>query len=162
MANSINLWGFAGVVLALLLIGLAFPNPSWAQKEPGVAAIGIEIGQIGGVTGTLYRPNQSAYDALLTTDANEVFTLFLHRLRSYPFPDSEVYGYYGPGLFVGGRTLNTDPTSALGLSGRVGLKFYSERFEAFLQVTPTLRLHPSLDPSLAGSVGLRYTLFSPQ
>lgn len=161
MANCTKRWGLGGFVLALVLSVLVGPTPSWAQKAPGVAAIGVEIGQIGGVTGKLYRPNQIAYDALVTTDADEVFTLFLHRLRSHPFPDSEMYGYYGPGLFVGGRTLNTNPTSAIGLSGRVGLKFYAERFEAFLQATPILRLHPSFNPSLAGSVGLRYTLFTP-
>lgn len=146
------------LALGALLFG---PSASQAQNEPGVAAVGLEIGQIGGVTGKLYRPNHLAYDALITTDGDDFFTVFVHRLRSRALPESQVYAYYGPGLFVGGRTLDTSPTATGGLTSRIGLNFYSERFEVFLQLTPRLRIQPSLLVSLAGSVGLRYSLFTP-
>lgn len=160
MANCISTCYPAVVIFALSSVLFA-ANQSRAQNEPGVAAVGVEIGQIGGVAGKLHRPNGVAYDALVTTDADDVFTLFVHRLRNRALPESEVYVFYGGGLFLGGRALDVTPTFAGGLSSRIGLNFYSERFEVFLQMTPILQIRPSLRPFLKGSVGLRYSLFTP-
>jgi hypothetical protein len=145
-------------LLALLPLAVV-PPASHAQRESGSVNVGFEVGHLGGVTAKLYRSNRVAYSTLLTTDGDDFFALYLHRLQERPVADSLVHIYYGPGLYGRGRQLDTTPEFQTGLSVQIGLNFYSERFEVFLHATPILRLHPSLTPRLAGSVGLRYDLF---
>jgi len=45
---------------------------------------------------------------------------------------------------------------ALGLSASVGINYFVERFEVFLQLTPRLNLIPRTNADLGGGVGLRY------
>jgi hypothetical protein len=149
------------VALLALLLGVALPMESRAQRESGSVTVGFEVGHLGGATAKLYRPNTVAYSTLLTTDGDDFFALYLHRLRERPLADSLLHIYYGPGLNGGGRQLDTAPTVQAGVSAQVGLNFYNGRFEVFLHATPILRLHPSLTPRLAGSVGLRYDLVQP-
>ncbi|PQJ35524.1 hypothetical protein BSZ35_13735 [Salinibacter sp. 10B] len=149
------------VLFVLLLLGAAIPLKSHAQREPGSVTIGFEIGHLGGATAKLYRPDGVSYSTLLTTDGDDFAALYLHRLWERPVSDSLVHIYYGPGLYGRGQQLDVTPTVETGVSGQIGLNFYNERFEVFLHATPILRLHPSLTPRLAGSVGLRYDLFQP-
>lgn len=162
----LNLGGRRGqlcptVALLAFLLGLSLPMESRAQRESGSVTVGLEVGHLGGATAKLYRPNAVAYSTLLTTDGDDFFALYLHRLRERPLADSLVHIYYGPGLYGSGRQLDATPTTQAGVSAQVGLNFYDERFEVFLHATPILRLHPSLTPRLAGSVGLRYDLVQP-
>jgi hypothetical protein len=157
---------FSSSLLGLLLLfglgmGRLLPSPAVAQRAPGAVNVGLQVGDPGGVTAKLYRSRHRAYTALFTTDGDG-FTLFGHRLHERPLPDSLLHLYAGPGLVVGTRTLaEKTPTPNLGLSVQVGLNFYAQRFEVFLELTPVLRVLPTFDPDIGGSVGLRYRLRRP-
>lgn len=142
-------------------MGRFLPSTAAAQRAPGAVNVGLQVGDPGGVTAKLYRSRHRAYTGLFTTDGDG-FTLYGHRLLERPLPDSQLHVYAGPGLVVGTRTLNEKtPTPNLGLSGQVGLNFYAKRFEVFLELTPVLRVVPSVTPEIGGSVGLRYRLRRP-
>lgn len=155
--------GRIGPFLLLLGLGtlLLFPSPSPAQRTRGTSSIGPQVGQLNGLTGKLYRSSRTAYAGLVTTDGDDFFSLYLHRLHERPLPDSLLHLYLGPGLLVGTQQLGGPPIPTLGVSTQVGLNFYDDRFEVFLHVTPTLRFFPDLHPKLGASVGLRYVLWRP-
>lgn len=147
----------------LLILGLLWASPrAHAQREPGSVTLGAQIGWTSGLTVKLYRSNRVAYDALLTADGDDFARLAFFRAWERPLPDSSLHVYYGPGLAIGGRNLNTRVLPELSLAGKLGLNFYAERFEVFLHVTPTLRFGPPLRPDLGGGVGLRYDLHQPE
>ena len=152
-------------VLLVLLFGPGlggFLPPAAAQRTTGTVNVGVQVGQLGGVTGKLYRGPRTAYTGLLTTDGKEFVDLYLHRLHERPLPDSLVHLYAGAGLVVGAQRLDERvPTPSLGPSAQMGLNFYAERFEVFVQATPTLALLPTVDFKIGGSVGLRYRLWDP-
>ena len=141
----------------LLLVALLGPLAS-AQRTPDSWTLGPQVGRPGGLTVKHYREAPIAYDALLTVDGDDFVRGAAYRLWERPLPDSLVYVYYGPGLSVTGRELDTDPDYSLGLGGKLGLNFYAERFEVFLHVTPILRFRPRPAPRLGAGVGLRYSL----
>ena len=148
-----------------LLVGIgigALPTvPTVAQRTTGTVNVGLQVGQPAGVTGKVYRGPRSAYSGLLTTDGDDFVNLYVHRLHERPLPDSLVHLYGGPGLLVGAHRLDEHvPTPGLGPSVQLGLNFYAERFEVFVQATPVLRVLPSVTPEIGGSVGLRYRLRS--
>lgn len=150
-----------GVAL-LLLFGPAWGpiHPAAAQRTSGTVNVGVQVGQPGGLTGKVYRSPRWAYSGLLTTDGDDFVDLYVHRLYERPLPDSLVHLYAGPGLLVGAQRLDEHvPAPGLGPSVQVGLNFYAERFEVFVQATPVLRVLPSVTPVLGGSVGLRYRLW---
>lgn len=118
--------------------------------------LGVQAGRPGGATVKLYRPGPIAYDGVITTDADDVVTAYVHRLWERPLPDSPLHLYLGPGLTVGTERLGQSPRLHGGTSAEVGLNFYAERFEVFLHVTPTLQFFPNTEARLDGSVGLRY------
>lgn len=148
-------------VVGSVLIAVIASSPIYGQRSARSVTVGLQAGQPGGVTAKLYGTGHTAYDALVTTDGDDFVTAHLHRVWERPLPDSMVHTFVGPGLVVGGRHLDTDPSPELGMSGHVGLNFFANRFEVFLQVTPTLRFLPSVRPSVGGSVGLRYALSPP-
>lgn len=147
--------------LALITVGWLMSTPVLAQRDPGSTTLGLQVGQPGGVTAKLYRTSSIAYDAVLTGDGDDFLRLYLSRLWERPLPESPMHVYYGPGTLVGGRRTATALRPELGLSASLGFNFYAERFEVFLHVSPLLQLHPTLDPTLGGSVGLRYDLHQP-
>lgn len=149
-----------------LVASLVFCPASRAQRSPGNVTTGLQVGSPGGATVKVYRDGHTAYSGLFTTDGDDFTTLFVHRVQERPLPDSLLHGFIGPGGFVGVRYLPDAPVPEIGISALVGLNFYSERFEVFLNLTPTLRLFPKSDgariftlrPNIGGSVGLRYHL----
>lgn len=149
-----------------LVASLLFCPRTRAQRAPGNVTTGLQVGSPGGVTAKVYRAGHTAYSGLFTTDGDDFATLFAHRVREPPLPDSLLHGFIGPGGFVGVLHLPDAPVPEVGISALLGLNFYSERFEVFLNLTPTLRLFPkrngepalTLRPNLGGSVGLRYHL----
>lgn len=165
LSNSpIGLWRAGRTPIAALfaLLLAAFPPmESGAQRAPGSVTVGFEVGHRGGATAKFYRSETVAYSSLVTTDGDDFFALYVHRLWERPLPNSLLHLYYGPGAQIGGQQLDTTPTVQAGVNAQVGLNFYNKRFEVFLHVTPILHLHPSLTPRLAGSVGLRYNLIDP-
>lgn len=158
--------GTPSVVLLLLLIGFGtrcfFPPTASAQRTKGTVNIGLQVGPPGGVTGKFYRSPQTAYDVLLTTNAEDLLEVRVHRLHERALPDSLLHWYLGPGVLVGAKNLDRrPPTLKLGLTAQVGLNFYAKQFEVFLHVTPAFRVLSAIKPQLGGSVGLRYHLPGP-
>lgn len=151
------------VVLFVLSLGglLLGASRASAQRARGVFTLGPQVGQPAGVTGKLYRSAHTAYEGLVTTDGDDVLSVYFHRLQERPLPDSLLHLYAGPGLFVEGTSLDDAPTVGLGTSAQVGLNFYAERFEVFLHATPVARILPDVELSVGGSVGLRYLIRSP-
>ena len=147
--------------LLVVLVGLLCPSPTVAQRQPGAAGIGFQVGRPGGLALKLYRPSPIAYDAVISTDGDDYVVSHYHRLWERPLPNSPLHLYLGPGLMVGVGDLARSPELRLGLSTEAGLNFYAERFEVFLHVTPTLRFLPSTRVTLDGNVGLRYYLRRP-
>jgi hypothetical protein len=145
----------------LLVLGGLLTTPVLAQRDPGSTTLGVQVGQPGGVTVKVYRSSPIVYDAVVTGDGDDFLRLYLHRLWERPLPEPPMHVYYGPGLLVGGQRTSTTLRPELGLSSIIGLNFYAERFEVFLHASPVLQLHPALDPTLGGSVGLRYDLHQP-
>lgn len=142
----------AGVIVLALLGVLS----AQAQRHPDSIGVGFAVGRPSGLTAKLYRPNLVAYDALLTTDLEELVRGAVYRVWERPLPDSPLFVYVGPGLIAGLEELNRTPLVRLGVGGKAGLNFYAERFEVFLHVTPRIRFLPTLDGDLGGGVGLRY------
>lgn len=145
-----------------LILGVLSTVPdAYAQREPGSLTVGLQVGWTSGLTAKLYRSNRTAYSALLTADGDDFARLSLFRLWERPLPDSPLHVYYGPGVALGGRNLNTRLLPEVSLSGKVGVNFYAERFEVFLHAAPTLRFGPPVRPRLWGGVGLRYDFHRP-
>ncbi len=140
----------------VVLAGLLHPGPASAQRQPGTAGGGFQVGRPGGLALKLYRANDIAYDGVISTDGDDYIVGHYHRLWEQPLPNSPLHLYFGPGLLAGAENLGRPPQLRLGLSGEAGLNFYAERFEVFLHVTPTLRFLPNTNVTLDGNVGLRY------
>jgi len=149
---------FAALVVLTILLA---PAPTSAQRQPGSAGMGAQIGQPGGLAVKWYRPDPIAYDGVLSTDGDDFVLGHFHRLWERPLPNSPLHLYAGPGALIGAERLSQSPRLRLGLSTEVGLNFYAERFEVFLHVTPTLRFLPSRHIRVDGNVGLRYYLRFP-
>lgn len=147
--RSIGLVGSVGLILLSVMTARA-------QRQPDTIGIGFEVGSPSGLSAKVYRPDLVAYEALLTTDLDDLLRLTVHRVWERPLPESPLYAYVGPGVIVGLDELDRTPLARLGVSGKAGLNFYAERFEVFLHVTPRLRFLPTLEGDLGGGIGLRY------
>jgi hypothetical protein len=147
------------VYTILLAIGLSFAGVSFssAQGIPGRTGIGGQIGTPSGVTLKLYQNPGFAYEFLAAWDFDNDFFLNVHGLYERPIPDSPLRYYVGPGGYIGIRTRpGRDGELTLGLSATLGVNFFVEQFEIFLQVTPRLDLAPATSGQFGGGVGLRY------
>ncbi|MFB6248712.1 MAG: RNA polymerase subunit sigma-54 [Salinibacter sp.] len=142
------------------LVGL-LATAARAQRDVGSWTLGPQVGRPGGLTAKYYRSALVAYDATLTVDGDDFVRLSAHRLWEQPLPDSLMHVYYGPGLLGIGRRLETDPALKVGVTGKLGLNFYAERFEVFLHVAPAIHFEPRPAPRLGLGVGLRYDLRRP-
>lgn len=136
-------------------------RPVFAQREPGAAGAGLQVGHPSGLAVKVYQSRVVAYDGIVTTDADQFVATRFHRLWESPLPDSPLHFYFGPGITVGTERLDQAPRMRFGLSAEAGLNFYSERFEVFLHVTPSFRFFPVTKAFLDGNVGLRYYLRVP-
>ena len=152
------------VIGAILTLSIAIwgPGSTYAQREPGSLTVGAQAGHTSGLTVKLYRRPSTAYEALLTFDGEGLIQLGLFRVREQPVPpDTLVHAFYGPGVLVGERELTTGPTPEVAVGGKVGINFYSGRFEVFVHATPATHVHPNLAPTVGGGFGLRYDLYRP-
>lgn len=140
----------------VLFCGWLATSSLYAQRTPGTVGLGLQVGRPGGVAMKMYRPNGIAYDAVLTTDADDFVAGYFHRLWEQPIPDSPLHLYLGPGVVTGVDGLSDSIRIRVGVSAEAGLNFYAERFEVFLHVTPALRFFPNRRAYLDGNVGLRY------
>lgn len=156
-----GLFPFLFLALLLVSVDVLAPRPAAAQRQPGSAGVGFQVGQPGGLALKLYQNDSIAYDGVISTDGDDFLIGHFHRLWERPLPDSPLHFYLGPGMVVGPETLAQSPQLRLGLSTEAGLNFYAERFEVFLHVTPTLQFLPNTRVGLDGNVGLRYYLRFP-
>ncbi len=157
--QTFRLW--ASSLLAVIGASLLLLPSASAQRQPGATGVGFQVGQPGGLVLKLYQPDSVAYDAVLTSDADDFAVAHVHRLWERALPNSPLHFYLGPGLMAGAGRLSSTPRLRLGLSTEAGLNFYAERFEVFLHLTPTLRFLPTSHVALDGNVGLRYYLRFP-
>ncbi|MDQ7039857.1 MAG: hypothetical protein Q9M35_02860 [Rhodothermus sp.] len=149
--------------LALLFIGMlpvgAQAQP-YAHTPPGQTGLGGVIGTPSGLSLKIYSTDRSsftAYDFLLAYDLDRFFFFSLHGLFEQPLPDSPLNYFFGPGALLGIREhAHSNNEMVLGLSVNLGINFFTERFEVFLQVTPRLHLIPATEGDLGGGIGLRY------
>jgi hypothetical protein len=145
-----------------MLIGLALvasstsPLSTHAQRTTGRVGIGAQVGRPSGLTGKLYRHAQLAYDLSLVWNLRDFVFVESHRMHEWPIPNSPLHLLLGPGVFAGLDEAPRDNEVTLGISGALGLNFFRERFEVFLQAMPRMRLYPATQARLGGSVGLRY------
>ncbi len=150
------------MLLALLVLcaGLpavvAAPQPAHAQRSPNRIGVGAQVGRPSGFTAKLYRHAQLAYDLSLGWNVRDVMVVEAHRTHEWPLPDSPLHLFVGPGLFAGLDEAPRRNRATLGISGALGLNFFRERFEVFMQATPRMRLYPATQARLGGGVGLRY------
>jgi hypothetical protein len=127
-------------------------------ERSGTVGAGVQVGEPGGVTLKWYRRVPVTYTATLTTDGEDYVLLLANRLWEARLRNSPLRAYIGPGVTLGGTTLDRRGTLAAGLNGTAGLNFYVEPFEVFLQVTPRVRFLPHRVDDVGGSVGLRLYL----
>lgn len=137
---------------------LVCANDLFAQTRPGTVGLGAQLGDPSGITLKLYQRNDFAYDFLAAWDLDDFFFLNGHALYERPIPDSPLHYYFGPGIVIGieDRGRDRDTELIIGISGQVGLNFFVERFEVFLQLTPRLNIIPDTRGDLGGGIGLRY------
>ena len=149
------------LVLPLLLLRPPAQAQAPTQLPPARFGLGGQIGNPGGVSLKLYRSSRASYASrtsysiLAAWDLGESFFVHAHRLIERPLPDSPLNYVLGPGAVLGLEDrANTD--LVLGLSALVGLNFFLEHFEVFLQITPRLLVIPRTQARLGGGIGLRY------
>lgn len=152
--------------LGVLVLGLALAlgvgptDAARAQRTPGSFGIGLHVGRPGGVLAKWYRTPTRAYAATFTTDLDDRALLALHGMHERRLSDaSSLHGFVGPGLSFGIAPHNGTAQAAAGVRVLAGLNFYAERFEVVMRAVPRLRVVPTWEPQLGGSVGLRYYFF---
>ncbi len=138
-------------VLALLLLLGIVP----AQAQAGSAlSVGAQVGRPTALTIRAPSRAPASWTGVLAFDDGNVY-LGLNRQYEYPVTASPLRYYVGPGGYIGSAR-NDD--LALGATLNLGVNFYQERFEIFLQLIPDLRLLPSTDFGVGAAVGVRYAL----
>lgn len=150
--------------LTALLLTSLFPLIAQAQSyphtPPGHTGLGGMIGNPSGLSLKVYGTDPAsftAYDFLLAYDLDRFFFFSLHGLYERPLPDSPLNYFLGPGALLGVREGSSHANEmVLGLSANLGINFFTERFEVFLQVTPRLHLIPETEGDIGGGIGLRY------
>lgn len=149
----------AGVLLLVpLLLHLWGTGLSYAQRADGRTGLGAQVGRPSGLTAKWYARPDRAYAAAIGWNLRNAVFVAAHRLHEEPLPRSPLHVVFGPGLFAGSDDPPGSSDTTLGISGTLGLNFFKERFEVFLQATPRMQLVPATQTRLGGSVGLRYML----
>ena len=146
------------VVFLCLLEMVAAPTAQ-AQRRGGDIGIGGQIGDPSGVTLMIYNPGAMSYDFLAAWDSDDFFFLNAHGLFERPISGQrDLRFYYGPGVFLGFRDRGRDDDDdvVIGISGRVGLRYWINAFEIYVQLTPRLSVVPDTDGDVGGGIGFRY------
>lgn len=137
-------------LFALLLI--VCTTASLAQGQIG---IGGQIGEPTGLTLKLATPF-TTFDAAAEWDFGDYIFVQGHVIlseRRVPGTSADVRYFYGPGVFLGA---NDSADTAFGLSGNLGVSYYSGAIEIFAQVTPRMGLVPDSKFDVGGAAGLRF------
>ncbi len=146
---------------AVFILGLCLFSVSSAsaQEVSGDIGLGGQVGEPAGITLKAYNPGGMSYDFLAAFDLDDFFYLNVHGTFERSISDDgQVNVFYGPGGFVGlyDRPRDLDDELALGISGRLGLNFYVEQFEIYVQVTPRIEVVPATNGDVGGGLGFRY------
>lgn len=135
-----------------------------AQPSAGSWGVGIQFGEPSGLSVKRYNPGAMSFDALLAWDLDDFLFVNVHGLWEKRMAGlAPLNVYYGPGAFIGiidrgpKRFFNdSDEEVALGISGTVGLNYYIDQFEIYLQLTPRLQLIEETDADVGGGLGFRF------
>lgn len=138
--------------LALSLFALAVVLPAQAQRSP--LAIGAQIGSPTALTVRFPARAAASWTGTLAFHKGGA-TLGLNRQYEYPFTESPLHYYVAPGGYLGS---NGDDDLAVGATLPLGVNFYQDRFEVFLQLIPTLAVLPNTDFDVGAAVGVRFAL----
>lgn len=151
-----------------LLAALAFVTavflaaaPAQAQRVPGAAGLGGQVGDPSGVSLKIYNPNALSYDFLAAWDLDDFFFTNVHGLYERPLKLENTSGleyFFGPGAFIGFEDRGREDDVVFGISGRIGVNIpLEDRFEFYVQFTPRISLVPNTtDSDLGGGLGVRY------
>ena len=149
---------FIAPYILFTFINLSLADVVYAQEKKLENRLGVG-GQAGVPTGlTLkYYFNHNLNIIVVNTWSLERF-LLLSSYVSYesPIPDSPLGFYLGPGAFVGRDDSSKDEDFKSGFGLVLGLNFFVEKFEVFLQGNPDLAIRPDIEIKLGGAVGIRY------
>lgn len=159
--NKISDFGFRisgagkGAVLrlgacVLVLMALALP----AQAQRSQLSVGAQVGRPTALTIRTPAQGPVSWTGALAFDDGAAYVT-VNRQYERPLQASPLNYYLAPGAYLGSAR-NDD--LALGGNLNLGVNFYQERFEIFLQVTPAISVLPETDVWLGAAIGARFAL----
>jgi hypothetical protein len=135
---------------------------SHAQRV-GNVGLGAQFGRPSGITLKIHSGGAMAVDIFAAWDLDDFFFINVHGLWETPIGSSPVNVFYGPGAFIGvsdhyrDRPFRRRYDEVLaGISGTIGINYYIQRFEIFLQLTPRLALIERTEGDFGGGIGFRF------
>lgn len=144
------------VFVGLLIGGLVAPLPADAQRTTGAFGVGGQVGKPGGFTAKVYSVRPWAGVLSLDTNFRDQTVVHGHVVQEHPLPESPLWIFAGPSVFMGLRSLDTRSRVVTGAGARVGLNFYRNRFEVYLHTSPRIEMLPEVALQWGTSAGLRY------
>ena len=141
-----------------LLICLSAMN-AYAQEQPqpySRLGIGGQAGIPSGLTAKYYFSRDFSVMVVNAWSLDRFLRFSTNIAFEYPIPDSPLHFYVGPGIFYGRENSSKRTDFKTGVTLVLGVNFYIEKFEVFLQANPDLALQPDVSFRLGGVVGLRY------
>lgn len=147
------------LLAAVILAGVA--AEAQAQARYSGTGVGFQVGAPTGFSLRLYDrtpPAGDFYDILAAWDLEDSFFINVHGLRERRIRASLLNYFYGPGVLFGFDERGGDTEVVIGVSFDVGLNYFVERFEIFMQLTPRFTLLERTTFDFGGGVGLRYYL----
>ena len=141
----------------LLLVTIA--TPSYAQKEQETFSrlgVGGQAGIPTAITAKYFLNKDLSVTAVNAWSLDRFLRVSANLSFESPIPDSPLNLFFGPGLFYGRDNSGKQTDFKSGLTLVVGVNFYVEKFEVFLQANPDFALLPKISYRVGGVVGMRY------
>jgi len=141
----------------LLTYSILLTRIANGQTRHGPVAVGAQIGSPSGISVNIASSERFRYDFQAAWDIRYFFFINGHILfhTDLLINDREVRLYYGPGAYVGYRSVD-DAQVITGISSLGGMGKTLGRFEAFVQFSPRLDLVPATRARIGGGIGIRY------
>ncbi len=114
------------------------------------------MGQPTGITAKYYLQPDIAVDLLAAWGFDRSVFATFHASYEYAIPESPLGFFLGPGLHAGRLSPRNRPSTRFGLSALVGLNYFTQRFEIFLQARPNFEILPDSHVRIGGAAGMRY------
>ena len=145
------------VCFFIVFLAIATPPILLAQQEPRrQLGIGPQAGVPTGLTAKYYYKKNRSLTILAAINLERFLRSSAYLTHEFPIPYSPLGLVIGPGVFVERNDSNRNKALQAGAGLKVGLNFFVEKFEVYLQTTPAFTLTPETSADLGGSVGLRY------